>query len=186
MVIIGITGTSGAGKNTVVDYLVKEHSFNHYSVSEFLTNILREQNKNIDRDNLANLANKLRKKYGSEYIVKTIIKRALKTNNSIVIESIRNSSEVKFLKTFKNFYLFSIDANPKIRYKRILKRGSEKDKVTYQDFLVSEKKEMKSNNPAKQNISACMQQADFRFLNNGRLEKLHKEVEEALRKIEVK
>ena len=36
MIIIGITGTLGAGKGTIVDYLVKEEGFDHYSVRGFL------------------------------------------------------------------------------------------------------------------------------------------------------
>ena len=36
MNIIGITGTIGAGKGTIVDYLVKEKGYVHYSVREFL------------------------------------------------------------------------------------------------------------------------------------------------------
>ena len=36
MKIIGITGTIGAGKGTIVDYLVKQKNFKHYSVRNFL------------------------------------------------------------------------------------------------------------------------------------------------------
>ena len=36
MNIIGITGTIGAGKGTIVDYLVKEKGYVHYSVRAFI------------------------------------------------------------------------------------------------------------------------------------------------------
>ena len=36
MIIIGITGTLGAGKGTIVDYLVQEKGFKHYSVRNYL------------------------------------------------------------------------------------------------------------------------------------------------------
>jgi hypothetical protein len=36
MQIIGITGTLGAGKGTVVDYLIKQKNFRHYSISGYL------------------------------------------------------------------------------------------------------------------------------------------------------
>ena len=36
MIVIGITGTLGAGKGTIVDYLVKNKGFNHFSVRSFI------------------------------------------------------------------------------------------------------------------------------------------------------
>ncbi len=37
MLIIGITGTLGAGKGTIVEYLEKEMGFDHLSVRDFIT-----------------------------------------------------------------------------------------------------------------------------------------------------
>ena len=50
--IIGITGTLGAGKGTIASYLVKEKGFKHFSVREFLNKELQkrkllEQIKNL-------------------------------------------------------------------------------------------------------------------------------------------
>ena len=42
-VIIGITGTNGAGKGTVVEVLMEKHGFKHYSARGYLTKILNEQ-----------------------------------------------------------------------------------------------------------------------------------------------
>ena len=41
MIIIGITGTLGAGKGTIVEYLVGKKGFKHYSVRELLSEIIR-------------------------------------------------------------------------------------------------------------------------------------------------
>ena len=37
MITIGITGTLGAGKGTIVDYLIKNRGFVLYSVRSFIT-----------------------------------------------------------------------------------------------------------------------------------------------------
>ena len=74
---IGITGTNGAGKGTVVEYLVKEKGFSHYSVSGYLTQILKRRKKEINRDNMRELANEIRAKFGPEYIVKILFNKAV-------------------------------------------------------------------------------------------------------------
>ena len=43
MIIIGITGTLGAGKGTIVDYLCKKRGFLHYSVREFLVEEIKNR-----------------------------------------------------------------------------------------------------------------------------------------------
>lgn len=43
MRIIGITGTMGAGKGTVVDYLVSNHGFKHYSARSVLNEMIAER-----------------------------------------------------------------------------------------------------------------------------------------------
>ena len=42
MIIIGITGTLGSGKGTIVEYLVQKRGFRHYSVREYLLEIIRK------------------------------------------------------------------------------------------------------------------------------------------------
>ena len=43
MRIIGITGTMGAGKGTVVEYLVAKHGFKHYSARSVLNEMIQEK-----------------------------------------------------------------------------------------------------------------------------------------------
>ena len=64
MIIIGITGTIGAGKGTVVDYLKKHHRFAHFSARQFLYKLIDEKGLERNRDNLTSTANALRKKDG--------------------------------------------------------------------------------------------------------------------------
>lgn len=43
MRIIGITGTIGAGKGTVVEYLQKVHGFTHFSARSVLNEMIAER-----------------------------------------------------------------------------------------------------------------------------------------------
>ena len=183
MKIIGITGTLGAGKGTVVDYLINKKGFKHYSVSGFLKEKLIKKGLESNRDNLRVAANQIREKYGPDYITKKLFIKAKKTKHDSIIESIRNPQEAEFIKSQENGYLFAVSANQKTRYSRIQKRGSEKDGVTLKEFSEQEKKELQSKDPNAQNLSKCISMADFKFDNNGTIKKLYEKVEKVLTKI---
>ncbi len=95
-----------------------------------------------------------------------------------IIESIRALGEVEVLKGKENFHLFAIDADPKIRYERAVLRWSETDKVSYDEFINNEEREMNNTDPSKQNIAKCMQLADYLFINNWTIEELNTQIEE--------
>ena len=183
MKIIGITGTLGAGKGTVVDYLVNKKSFKHYSVSDYLKEKLIKKGLESNRDNLRKIGNQIREKYGPDYITRKLFKKAEKEKHHAIIESIRNPKEAEFIKSQKNGYLFAVDASQKTRYLRIKKRDSEKDKVTFKQFKEQEKKERQSKNPNAQNLPKCIRMADFKLDNNGTIRKLYEEVEKVINKI---
>jgi dephospho-CoA kinase len=183
MLIIGITGTLGAGKGTIADYLVKSKHFLHLSVREFLTKEIKKRKLPVSRNSMVVVGNDLRKKYGGDYIVRELYKIAKSSGCSSVIESIRSPLEIESLKRLPQFYLFAVDAKPLVRYERNLKRGSVTDYQTYEEFLADEKKEMNSTDPTKQNLSKCALMADYKFDNNGTKEDLYEKVDKVIEKI---
>lgn len=186
MLIIGITGTLGAGKGTIVEYLVKHHNFNHFSVREYLNKIINERKLPPGRDSMVMVGNELRSKFGPSYIVEELYKEASKLKTDSIIESIRAVGEVEALKKKENFYLFSVNADPKIRYERIQNRASETDKINFDKFMEQEKAETTSDDPAKQNLLKCMLMADYKFDNNGTFEELYDQVEKTIKQIQNK
>jgi len=109
--IIGITGTICAGKGTLVEAL-QEQGFAHFSVRGFLEEGLEKRGLEKSRDNLVNLANEWREKFGPHYIAERLYEQAQKQQKNAVIESIRNISEVDFLRenAGQSFYLIGSDA----------------------------------------------------------------------------
>ncbi len=158
--IVGITGTIRSGKGTLVNAL-QERGFEHYSFRRFL-----EERGAKNRDEMVELANRLRAQYGPSYIAEKMFEEAQKKQGNSVIESLRTLGEIDALRAKGNFYLIAIDAPLESRYDRAQKVGSSTDNISFEEFKEHDKREMASDDPAKQNISACMQQADYFFWNN--------------------
>ena len=171
-VIVGITGTNGSGKGTVVEILMEEFGFKHYSARSYLSKILTEQGKELTRGNMNELANGLRADNHPAILIQKLLEEAQKDGGRAIIESIRTPGEATLLRKFKNFRLLAVDADPRVRYERVVVRGSSTDKVTFEQFIADEQKEMTSTDPNKQNISKCFELADATLHNDGSLEDL--------------
>jgi len=184
MLIIGITGTIGAGKGTIVEYLQKKLGFLHFSVRSFLTEEIHRRNMPLNRDSMVEVANELRAMHAPWHIVEQLYLQARQSGKNCIIESIRTPGEVEMLRKKENFYLFAVDAEPQIRYTRIQGRMNETDNITYATFLENEKREMASDDPNKQNILKCVEMADFRINNNNGLNELFEQLDQILKKIE--
>jgi dephospho-CoA kinase len=184
MNIIGITGTLGAGKGTIVDYLIKNKGFAHYSVRAYLIDEIELRGMPVNRDSMVIVANELRARHGSSYIIEELYKTAEKHQQNCVIESIRTPGEAESLSAKGNFCLIAVDANPEIRYKRINIRASETDHISYETFLENEKREFTSDDVNKQNLKKCIEMAAYVVSNNGDREDLYRQIEEILTHIE--
>lgn len=184
MIIVGITGTLGAGKGTIVDYLINKYHYSHFSVRDYLTQELIKSNRLVNRDTMTELANQLRAENSPSFIVEQLFDQALKIGKNCIIESIRTPGEVISLRSKGNFKLFAVDADPQIRYERIKIRNSSTDQVSFETFIENERREMSSTDPNKQNISWCIEHADFKFKNNNNKELLYHQVEDIIKIIQ--
>lgn len=182
--IIGITGTFGAGKGTIVEYL-KQKGFKHYSVSDYLTQEIKKRGLPVNRDSMIIVANQLREINSPYYFVEELYKKAKQSESNSIIESIRTQGEAEKIKQLGGI-LLSINAKPELRYSRAKKRASEKDNITFEKFQEQEKQEMSSTDPTKQNLSKCIEIADFQLTNNEDIESLHKQIEKILFQIKNK
>jgi dephospho-CoA kinase len=184
MIIIGITGTIGAGKGTVVEYLVKHHGYSHFSVRKFLTEAIHQLNLPLNRDSMVEVANEMRANNSPSYIVEQLLQKAIENGEHAIIESIRTPGEIDALRQKANFFLLAVDADPALRYDRVIKRKSETDQISFEVFIENEKREMTSTDPNKQNLANCIAKADFVLNNDGSFEDLDTQIETILHQME--
>lgn len=174
--IIGITGTIGAGKGTVAEYLVAQ-GFTHFSVRDFLREELSRRNLEATRDNMVVVANELRKNFGPAHILEMLYKQAREHGGNAVIESIRTAGEVDFLKAQEDFVLLAVDADRRVRYDRVVLRGSSTDNVTFEKFSEQEDLESNGSDPWTQNLANCIERSDIVMTNNGTIPELYAQVD---------
>lgn len=183
MIIIGITGTIGAGKGTIVEYL-EQKGFKHYSARAFIVAEIEKRGMPVNRDSMTIVADDFRKTFKPSYIIESLYQAASVGGSNAVIESIRAIGEANAMKNKPEFYLLAVDADPKIRYERIKARAGVTDAVSFEKFISDEQREINPTDPTRGDLLGCINLADYKIMNNGNLDTLQVHVDDVLAKIQ--
>lgn len=180
MLIFGITGTNGAGKGVVVDYL-KTKGFTHFSNSGYISEELVRRGMELSRPNMRLVGNEFREKHGAGYMAKMAIKKAEEAGvEKMVNEAIRSTGEAKEIINAGG-HLLLVDADRKIRYERIFNRKSGKDLIDFDTFVEQEEREWYASEGAHDmDMKAVMDMADYKIQNDGSLDELHQQIDQVL------
>ena len=171
--IIGIAGTLGSGKGMAAEYLAKKHNFTYLSVRNFFAQEVLRRGKMVTRDAIAQVALELRAQYGKTHAVEQLVGRIIVGKN-IVIESIRTKEEAGYLQE-KGALLWAVDADPQVRYQRILQRDASTENVSFEQSI---EKEMKEGV-----LTEVISMADAVLQNNGTKEEFFAAIDSALTKV---
>lgn len=167
--LIGIAGTLGSGKGTVVEYL-KQKGFRHYSGSGYLKEVILARGETVDRDAYSKLAGEIREKDPAG-LSRILYERILADGaEDVIMEALHDVGEAQFVKDAGGI-LLGVDADIPVRYERVIMRGSEKDNITFDDFKRQIEREEQGS--GHHNIKAVLGMADAVLTNNGTIEELH-------------
>ena len=181
--LLGITGTDGAGKGTVVNYLVKNKGFAHYSARAIWIEELTKRGEEPTRANMRLVANEMREKYGNDFLVTYYLQKIQEDGtDKEIIESIRTVAEATTLKA-NGGILVAVDADEKIRYARVQARRSETDKVTFEQFKAHEELEAHDPNPHGMQKQRVIAMADYKIMNDGSVSELYQKIDALFEKI---
>lgn len=173
-IILGLVGPIASGKDTVKKYLEKKHGATGCRFSSILRDILECIDLPNSRENMQGLSTILRQKFGEDILARAIAADAIKLrSNIVVVDGVRRLADIKFLKKAPGFALVAVDADSKIRYERLVKRGENAGdaKKTYAQFIKDHQYETELDVPM------LMRKTKYKLDNNGPLTDLHKKID---------
>ena len=162
--IIGLTGSYCSGKDTVAEYIVKAYGYGHYSLSDVIRDVMKNEGVEPTRENLIAFGTNLRAKNGNGVLAKKVLS-LMEEGQNYCITSIRHSDEVTELKKRKDFVLINVDAPQNARFERMKKRQRTGDPETLEKFLELEKKESQTSGSGQQLVKTA-KMADITFIND--------------------
>jgi dephospho-CoA kinase len=171
--LIGLTGTNGAGKGEAAAFFMAR-AYAYFSLSDIIREELGTRGEAVTRDNLIRTGNELRERYGPDVLARRTM---AKVRGPAVIDSIRNTHEVAFLRRQEGFVLLAIDAPIEMRFARVTARGRDESAADLESFLKKEEQERTGGATAQQ-LEACLAAADRLILNDGTIPDLHRKLEE--------
>jgi len=175
--IIGLVGLIASGKGEAKNYLIKKYGAVEFRFSSILREALDVLGIEQTRDNIISLSTWSRENFGNDLLAKAMAKHVKQSDNDlIVIDGIRRMDDILYLKDLEGFKMIAIEANPKLRYERSVKRNENPgdSEKSYEQFLEDHKKETEIT------IPETMNKADFKIVNENSLEDFYKELDKII------
>ena len=177
--IIGLAGEIAAGKTTIADYLLKHFDAVSYRLSTPLSQVATRLCLECSRENLQKLSTTLRKTFGEDLLAKTIFHDVAEDNGVvIVVDGVRRSQDIIYLKELSGFMLFYVEASLETRYERIVGRNEKADDAakTFEEFKKEQLQE------SEQKIISLKSIADEVIDNNGSQSELYVTTDNIMKK----
>jgi len=179
-IILGFTGLMASGKDVCKKYLEAKHNAKSFRFSSILRDVLDRLAVPIDRNNLITLSTWARETFGQDLLAKVIARDTSDAKEDmVVVDGIRRIPDIEHLKKLPGFVLISIDADPKIRYERLLARNENKGDAqkTFEDFMADHQRETELSIPGVMAVS------QFKIDNNGSFDKLYQQIDDIIARI---
>ncbi len=163
--IYATTGYIGSGKDTVIDILGEFFEAEKLNISDLVRQLAMQHGVSIEREPLTRFTERILAENGSDYFINRAVEQIRKMKAPVILVSgIRTPENVEVMKKAfpKEFILIALSVTQENRFERIRKRASDKDDVSYTEFMQHDAEQERIFG-----ISKAMELADYHIDNNG-------------------
>lgn len=169
MILYGIAGTNGSGKDSLAEFLVKNYGFLYVSSSDLLRAEAGKRGLLTDRKNLHNISAEWRRESGLGVLVEKAVEffneQPAGKYKGLITGSLRNPAEADAIHAHGGKMIWT-DADPKVRFARLQARGRADDPKDFATFEAEEAHEMQhSGDAATLSLGDVKPRSDI-FLDN--------------------
>jgi cytidylate kinase len=165
--VINLVGYSGAGKSTVCDKLVREHSFSLYRPSDVIRAYAQAHSRalNGNNDYIACLKEMLDR--DSDALVRPVLEN---DSTRICIDGLRSPAHLDHLKRAVNVYTVALTAPIEVRFERVhadASRSGHRALPSLAEFTADEAADRYNQDPDLPSVDAIIEMADDTIDTNG-------------------
>ena len=161
--VIAAVGKNASGKDYFLEFISREFGVPMLSVGDVVRELAEKEGLEKTRDNLHKMSKKYMSMYGDDFLPKTLIEKIKAMDApTVLVSGIRPPSDVENFKAAfgDDFFLVSIVVeSDRTRWERTVARGTARDHVTFEEFLLLDQHEEELFNTSK-----TMSMADYTFL----------------------
>ncbi len=151
--IIAAVGKNASGKDYFLEFISKEFGVPLLSMGDVVRELAEVEGLEKTRENLQKVSQKYMSEFGQDFFPKKLIEKIKSLDSeTVLVSGIRPPSDAeKFREVFgDDFFLVAIVVDSdKLRWERTVARGSDRDHVTFEEFLALDAREEALFNTSK-------------------------------------
>ena len=178
-IIIGLVGETGSGKDTVAHYLKRRYDVQLLRFSLPLKKTLNLFFNKSSKKDQAWLYSTFKKRFGEDVLHQGVRRYVEQHDGLMCVNGMRMLKDLDFINSFTNSYIIYVTADQELRWKRVTSRGEKSDdRQSLEDF-----KAFESTTETEKNIPKIGAKADFTVKNDGTMDDLLWQVDDAMKEI---
>ncbi len=178
-IIIGLVGETGSGKDTVAHYLKRRYDVQLLRFSLPLKKTLDLFFNKSSKEDQSWLYTVFKERFGEDVLHQGVRRYVEQHDGIMCVNGMRMMKDLDFIRSFKNNYIIYVTADQELRWKRVVGRGEKSDdKQSLEDF-----QKFEATAETEKNIPAIGAQADFTIKNDGSMDELLWQVDDAMKEI---